>query len=174
MLLMILRCLLDFYRREIIKSSRLIFYLIAVVQHTKHTVLHLLNRLFYTVNFFPQFLHLVILCHQHNAPLRYFHRHAAPGVKSRLSHPDVLKVQARALWVADRRFSSVDGVNAPCVTHVIINTLILICIVIPLNYHFQFFIPALLMTHNNGDGRVNELLSIQSINMLLKSKIICR
>ncbi|SFE62135.1 hypothetical protein SAMN05216563_106344 [Phytobacter palmae] len=46
-------------------------------------LLHSLNYLFSLIELFAQFLHLVIIRHQHNTPLRNLHGHAAAGVKSR-------------------------------------------------------------------------------------------
>ena len=39
-----------------------------------------------------------------------FHRHAAPGVKSRLFQPVAFKVQAGAAWISGRDFDFTVGV----------------------------------------------------------------
>ena len=60
------------------------FYYLTLVQHTKHPVPHPLNHLFNLIKFLPQFLCLVTISDDGQAPLRNLHRHAAPGLKSRL------------------------------------------------------------------------------------------
>ena len=48
------------------------FYYLTLVQHTKHSVLNPLNRLFSLIKLLAQFLHLIIIRHQNNTPCEIF------------------------------------------------------------------------------------------------------
>lgn len=73
------------------------FYYLAFVQHTKHPVPHPLNHLFNLIKFLPQFLHLVTVSDDGQAPLRNLHRDTPSGIKSGLFQPVALQVQAGVL-----------------------------------------------------------------------------
>lgn len=76
-----------------LKPSQLFIYL-TLVQHTKHPVFNPLNYLFNMIKLLAQLLHLIVVSDDSQVSFRNLHRHAAPGLKSRLLQPVALKVQA--------------------------------------------------------------------------------
>lgn len=73
-----------------IRSSRLLF--LCFIQYTGYPDLHSFNHLFNLIKLLPQFLHLVTVSDDGQAPLRNLHRDTPPGIKSRLSQPVAFKV----------------------------------------------------------------------------------
>ena len=74
-------------------------------------VFNSLNHLSRLIKLLAQFLHLVIISDNGQAPLRNLHRHAAPGLKSRLFQPVALKVQAGAARISGGDFGFTVGVG---------------------------------------------------------------